>query len=318
MGEIAWSATRVRTFQECGRKYYYRYHLAPLARKPDPPSEALLADRVKDLVGLEAWAGDLVHGMIEQVLNRWRAGRQVTEDEVIAGAVKRLRIQYRDSHAYWSAHPDEYPTRPVLLDMHYYGEEAVLSKDRAAAIKERVIVCLQSFLRSRLAARIRAAGRESWRPIDRNAAARIEGNLLVLVKPDFAFREGDDLHIIDWKTGKADPFWEMVQVTCYALYAEQKWGYSLDRIIPQIVHLYPEFRTAETEYNADSIQDVLGFIRDSQGEIRTLIGTDEVPPAERFAFTSECRRCGWCQFRGLCDGALRGDGEGDGQRDGRE
>lgn len=304
MGETPWSATRVRTFQECGRKYYYRYHLAPLARRPDPPSEALAADRIKDLVGLEAWAGELVHGMIEQVLNRWRAGRVVTEEEVLQGAVKRLSTQFRDSQAYWDAQPEEFPARPVLLDFHYY-RGGPLSNDRAAAIKETVLVCLKSFLRSSLAARIRVLGKETWRPIERNAAARIDGDVLVLIKPDFAFQDGDELHIIDWKTGKADPFWEMVQVTCYALYAEQRWGFSLPEIVPRIVHLYPEYRESETEYTPESVRDVLRFVRDSQEEIRALIAGDDLPPADRFTFTPECRRCGWCQFRGICDGASR-------------
>jgi hypothetical protein len=76
-----WSATRVRTFQECRRKYYYRYHLAPLGRLPEASPEASAAHVVKDLVGVEAWAGELVHRIIQDALNRWKAGRRFTEDE---------------------------------------------------------------------------------------------------------------------------------------------------------------------------------------------------------------------------------------------
>ena len=300
----AWSATRVRTFRECPRKYYYRYHLVPLARKPDPPREALLADRMKDLVGLEAWAGEVVHTVLQAVLNRWRGGREISEAEVLALAKQMLSRQFRDSQEYWTASPEAFPRRPALLDVHYYGQSPV-SRDRAALLKETVVVSLSSFLDSELAWRIRNGGTHRWLPIDRNAAARLEDGLLLLVKPDFAFRDGDLLHILDWKTGKPDPFWETVQVTGYALYAHQRWGQALDRIVPQIVHLYPEFHRSQIDYSEESIRDVLQFIRDSQAELDLMTDTEGTPAADRFAVTTEPKRCGWCQFRGVCDGASR-------------
>jgi CRISPR/Cas system-associated exonuclease Cas4 (RecB family) len=304
MGAPPWSASRARTFQDCARKYYFRYHLAPAVRKPNPPPEAFLADRVKDLVGLEAWAGEIVHTLIDRVLNRWRAGRELSDEEVLNAAAQMLSRQFRDSREFWSADPEAFPRRPTLLDLHYY-EGAALSRDRAASLKETVLESLRSFLHSELAWRIRNGGTSRWLPIERHAAARLEDGTLILVKPDFAFRDGDLLHIVDWKTGRPDPFWEMVQVTCYALFASQKWGQEMDRIVPQIVHLFPEFRRSPTEYNEESVREVQAFIRDSQEAIVSLIEEDALPPVDRFEFTPESQRCRWCQFRGMCDGAAR-------------
>ena len=306
MDRPAWSATRARTFQDCRRKYYYRYHLAPLARRPDAPPEAYEADRIKDLVGMEAWAGDLVHAIIQTVLNRWRAGRECPEAEAVGLATRLLSRQFRDSHDFWHSHPEAFPRRPTLLDLHYYGD-ATVTKERAAAVKETVIESVRSFVRSDLARRIRRAGAYAWLPIDRNAAAKLPGDVLILVKPDFAFRDGERLHILDWKTGKPDPFWEMVQVICYALYAAEKWHRSLDQIVPQIVHLYPEFRLSASELNDENLGVVELFIRESQEQILSLIDPDGASP-ERFPFTEECGRCRWCQFRGICDGASRQPG----------
>lgn len=304
---LPWSATRVRTFQECRRKYYFRYHLAPLARKPGAPAVAYQVDRVKDLVGLEAWAGDLVHHVIETALNRWRARRDYTEAEALAQANRMLSSQYRDSHDYWSAHPDSYTRRPLLLDMHYYSD-AGLSKDRAQKLRETVHQSLRSFFRSHLAGRLRALDPGDWRPIDRNASAHLEDGTLILVKPDFAFVDGERLVILDWKTGRPDPYWEMIQVTCYALYAAERWHYSLERIDPKVVHLFPEFRISDTEYSWDSIQDVKFLIRESQSEIVDLVGSEELPPEDRFPCTEDGMRCRWCQFRGVCEGARRDGG----------
>jgi len=305
MNAPPWSVTRAKTFQECARKYYFRYQLAPRVRQPDPPPEAVAASQVKDLVGLEAWAGDLVHRVIETVLNRWRAGKTVVDDEVLNHARKLLSQQFRDSQEYWSAPAEAFSRRPVLLDMHYYDSDAI-SKDKAAAIKETVLGSIQCFLGSELAMRIQNAGPRSWRPVDRNAAAHLDGqDVLILVKPDFAFQDGDLLHIVDWKTGKPDPYWERIQVTCYALYAHQRWDVPLNRIVPQIAHLYPEFRLSLAEYSEDEVPQVQLTIRESQQAILELLDPDGLPPVQRFDFTSEPRRCGWCQFRGICDGAAR-------------
>lgn len=303
MSTLAWSATRVRTFQDCRRKYHYRYHLAPLARKRGAPPEAVAADKVKDLVGLEAWAGDLVHQVIQRALNRWRGGKPYGEAEATADATRILSHQYRDSRAYWSAQPDEFPYRPTLLDLHYYGDGA-LDRDRAARLKSTVCDSLRAFFRSELAEQIRLVGASQWLPIDRNAAARLDG-LLILVKPDFAFRDGEWLTILDWKTGRSDAFWELVQLTCYALYAAEKWQTDLARIRPLIVHLQPHFYIPETEFTPQSVRDVQTFIRETHGELAELQVEEGIPPAELFPFADDPGRCRWCQFRGLCDGASR-------------
>lgn len=298
-----WSATRARTFQECRRKFYYRYQVAPGGRRPDAGPEAREAHRVKDLVGVEAWAGELVHTGIQQVLQRWRAGRVCSEAEVVALAQRLLHRRFFDSQRYWDAHPDEYPSRPPLLDVHYFRDGAV-SRDRAKAVKELVIASLVAFVRSELADRIRVCGPGSWLPIDRNAAARLPGELLILVKPDFAFRDGETLRILDWKTGKPDPFWESVQVICYALYAQEKWRHPLPQIDPRIVHLYPELRISETEFTPERVRDIQLFVRETQEDIAATLQS-RAPVEERFPFCEDGRRCRWCQFRGMCEGAAR-------------
>lgn len=305
---IAWSATRARTFQQCRRRYYYRYFLAPEGRRPGAPPAAALAHRVKDLVGVEAWAGQLAHHVIEEALNRWRAGRDYSPEEAERRAAQLLSRQFRDSREYWTADPQAFPRQPPLLDMHYYGGD--LSRDRAALLRETVTGSLRSLLTSDLAARIRRAGPQAWRPIDRNAAAHLptEGGepVLVLLKPDFAFEEDGRLHILDWKTGRPDPFWEMVQVTCYALYARERWGYSLECISPRVVHLHPELREWETDDLEASLRDVQLLIRESHAEMAALTPAAEtLPPTDGFPVTEDCGQCRWCPFRGFCDGALR-------------
>lgn len=300
---FAWSATRARTFQECRRRFYYRYQVAPAGRRPDADPLSREAHKVKDLIGLDAWAGELVHALIQQVLWRWRAGRTCSEEEALVLARRQLRRSFFDSQRYWDAHPDEYQRRPALLDVHYFRDGEV-SRDRAQALKERITASLLAFLRSELADRIRVCGPRSWLPIDRNAGAHLPGDVLILVKPDFAFRDGEWLRIVDWKTGKPDPFWESVQVICYALYAQEKWHHPLPQIDPRIAHLYPHFRMSETEFTPERVRDIQLFVRETHEEIAQSLGS-RAPVEERFPICDDGTRCRWCPFRGLCEGAKR-------------
>lgn len=298
-----WSATRARTFQECRRKFYYRYQVAPGGKHRDAAPEAQEAYRVKDLIGVEAWAGELVHDILLQVLQRWRAGRPCSEAEVEEIAQRLLSRRFRDSQWYWDAHPDTFPRRPSLLDVHYF-KDGTVSRDRANALRDLVTTSLVSFLRSDLADRIRVCGPQTWLPIDRNAAARLPGGLLILVKPDFAFRDGEQLRILDWKTGKPDPFWESVQVICYALYAQEKWNHPMPLIDPRIVHLYPNFRISEAEFTPERLRDIQLFVRETYEEIADTLDST-APVDEVFPICEDGRRCRWCQFRRICAGGAR-------------
>jgi hypothetical protein len=299
----AWSTTRARTFQECRRKFYYRYCLAPAGRAPDGPAEAREAHTVKDLIGLDAWAGQLVHSLIELVLGRWKAGRDWDEAELARLARKRLSEQFRASQAYWVESADHFPRRPPLLDMHYFSEGGV-SRDRAEQLLQTVSTALRNFVRSDLARRIRAAGSRNWLPIDRNAAARLDDGLLILVKPDFAFRLEGDLTILDWKTGQPDPMWTTIQVTCYALYAAEQWNHPLERIHPRVVTLCPELRVSDADYSLDRLPELQRIIRETHREMQHSLEAD-APLDLRFPLTEDAGRCRWCCFRGLCEGGRR-------------
>lgn len=300
---FAWSATRARTFQECRRKFYYRYSLAPQGKLPGASAESREAYRVKDLIGLEAWAGELVHDIIQQVLQRWRAGRQCPTEEAVALAGRLLRSRFQASQRYWDAPPDEFPRRPSLLDAHYH-RDANVSRDRAKALRELVVRSVTTFLESNLAGKIRMCGPRSWLPVDRNAAARLGDGVLILVKPDFAFRDGEWLRILDWKTGRPDPFWESVQVICYALYAAEKWSHPPERIDPRIVHLFPEFRISGRENDPERVRDIQVFVSETHQDMVTAIDAPG-PVEERFPICEESGRCRWCPFRRLCEGGKR-------------
>jgi hypothetical protein len=208
-----WSASRSRLFQECARKYWYRYHLAKAGRRPGAGAEARTAHRVQSLMGVEMWLGTLVHEALEHTLDAWRHGRSYTEGEALEWALWRLRSQYRGSALYWREPEGMHERPPPLLSLHYFADEAPLTRQQGSEVRDRVEQCLRNFFRSDLAGELQALERERWLPIERHAAVTLEAGdsreaLTLFVKPDCAFRAGDLLHILDWKTGRPAAHWE--------------------------------------------------------------------------------------------------------------
>jgi hypothetical protein len=298
----AWSVTRARAFETCLRRYFYQYHLAPEGRKPGAAPEAVQANRLSGLLGLEAWTGQIVHDALRHSLGQWRLGRPFSEPEAIQLSSRWLSQQFRTSAEYWEAHQDEFARRPPLLELHVYGS-GNLPRPRATALKERVFESLRGFFRSDLATAIRRADPSRWLPIDRNAEVRLFSDLRVLVRPDFAFRHDGLLRILDWKTGQGDPGWERIQLACYALYAAEKWGQELAWIDPRLVQLYPSFSMPSLHLTGSDIQHVADYIRESQERIQTLLAADgpsSLPAVDRFPMTDDLQSCRWCSFRRLC------------------
>lgn len=308
-GAFVWSVTRAKLFQECRRKYYYRYFLAPRARRPDPPPEARHADRLKDLVSLEVWTGQLVHTQLERLLHEWKRGRYPVEAVVLNRARAAMREQFRDSQQFW--HGWQGPYRPALLDRHYYGHDP-LPRERAERLRQRVVTSLQEFLDSQIAARIRRTNPRDWLPVDRHASVRLEEGITVKVRPDFAFAEVGDggrrLQIVDWKTGRGDPEWDPVQVHCYVLYAEQKWGFPAGKIDPWVIYLYPQCHEESLSCDAASVAATRAEIARTCALLDVEADRDDplsLPPEEWFPMTEDRGRCRWCAFREMCEGALQ-------------
>lgn len=326
-----WSASRARLFQECARKYWYRYHLAKAGRRPGAGAEARTAHRVQSLMGVEMWLGTLVHEALEHTLDAWRHGRSYTEGEALDWALRRLRSQYRGSALYWREPEGMHERPPPLLSLHYFADEAPLTRQQGSEVRDRVEQCLRNFFRSDLAGELQALERERWLPIERHAAVTLEAGdsreaLTLFVKPDCAFRAGDLLHILDWKTGRPAAHWERLQVAAYCLYAHYKWSHPLLRIRPRVVFLYPELRAVEVELDPAELAAVVDEIYAGAAliagvEARAARGPEDVPAREAFPVTARPQVCRWCQFRELCqdrpagaeaanpDGDAPGEGE---------
>jgi hypothetical protein len=224
---FSWSVTRHRVFSDCRRQYYFRHY--GFWGGWDPHADARVRELyiLKQLSNRFTLAGQIVHAVVADVLNKHRYGRELPAEEAKASAVERLRSAFRQSRA------GDYrrsPKQAVGLFEHEYEEP--VSDAEWLRMRERVEICLENFysstIRETILTRI-----ESWLPID--------ASLFVFDAPrstarPFALRNSRT-PLIDWKTGRPEHAGDRIQIVCYGLFAREKWGVDPERAVGELHYL---------------------------------------------------------------------------------
>lgn len=116
---------------------------------------------------------------------------------------------------------------------------------------------------------------------------------------DCAIGEGDDVIIYDWKTGKSISEDLTIQLSCYALYAMEKW-----HVLPKSLRIieYNLFfnRVSEFSVSLGQVEDIKGYIRGSINDMMSLLADPEnnIPLEEdRFSKVEDERASQRCNFR---------------------
>ncbi len=291
--EFSWSPSRDKAYADCPRAYWYRHYGSWGGWERKAPAEARLAYRLKKITSLAAWAGNVVHAVIEQTLQRLarNADKGVPAFEELRELSRQILIKqwFESEDRAW----EEKPKRFCNLLEHYYGHE--ITREKRNQIRDKVFRCLQAWHRSEVLREIMEQ-RGSWEYLEDLISINICG-VKVYVKPDFALRNDGRLIIYDWKTGKQRPE-DDLQVTIYALLGQQFFNCSNTEVVlfyldgGQVVR-----RTPSREEKNDAME----HIRASAGRLLMLAGdTENSVPKERcpMRVTSRCEK--WCEYYELC------------------
>jgi hypothetical protein len=123
----------------------------------------------------------------------------------------------------------------------------------------------------------------------------------VFVVLDFSFRDGDQVAIYDWKTGRSGARRNERQLACYSFYAIEKWGVRPDQIRTVEFNL-ASGRRNEHRLTANDLDSIRQYIRGSARDMRFLLedAPANVAREERFLFAENERACRFCNFRKAC------------------
>jgi hypothetical protein len=280
---LGWSLSRYDLFSLCKRKYFFHYYT-----KYDRDVPVRRLNRFKELVTLPLETGSIVHEVIEALLNRLRT---------TAEAIDRPRfLAYSDQAI-------ERSLQGETFEEIVYGEtEAVGALD----LQPKVHACLENLLASdRFRWLVEEAAQASGEWIIDPAGygeTRLD-DLKVYIKVDVLFPLGDEIHILDWKTGKTDPGKHRKQLVGYATWASIHFGIDPERVRPTLAYLYPAYEEVQQSFTSADLQSFAVQVRAETNEMYEYCrDIEQNIPLDKadFAQVDDERICTQCAFRGIC------------------
>ena len=294
VNEFSWSKSRHGKFEECRRLYWHHYYGSWGGWREDAPREAREAYLLKNLSTRQQWAGRAVHEHIAYALALARSGAPPPLEALVARAHERMRDEFAASRE------GAYRARPkwtVGLLEHEYRQGVPAEEWRANWLNAEA--CLRAFYSSSWLSRARSLDRRAWLPIDEIGSFLLDG-IKVFAGPDFAFREGDGVVLVDWKTGRAREE-DRDQVLGYSLYARDRWKVPAERVSARLVYL-ASGEELDVKVDPEAMQAFLALFRASVARMRALLREPAANLAirEDFPMTEDLARCRECAFRRLC------------------
>ena len=206
-----------------------------------------------------------------------------------------MRVEFRSSRS------KNYLWNPKTYGLfeHEYGIET--TDDQWKEVAHNVETRLRNFYISDIYNALKSHPKEDWLEVEEFSSFRLD-NIRINLVIDCAIREGEDIHIYDWKTGKSLSEDLSVQLSCYALYAMEKW-----KIPPERLHI-TEYNLSINKANwfligSDQVEDMKGYIRGSIKDMQSLLVNpgENIPMEEdRFSKVENERVSMRCNFRKIC------------------
>jgi hypothetical protein len=314
---FSYSNSRGRKLDDCARAYWWSYYGSWGGWEESAPPETRLAYRLKKLQSRHAWAGDVAHGRVAEAMKLIRSGRPVDAARDVELARRDMREEWVRSNrgqrhganqrGFWG------------LQEHEYGDD--VDKTEWEANWERCRSSLEWWHASKYPALARETvaswlALDSTDPSEKIPTFRLPelGGVRMIAEPDWTFRRGDRVVVVDYKTGKPKPAdWD--QVYGYAFFLRERHHVPLASIDVELAYL----RTGEVSARAVDAAGAGMFLESVRGQLarmasflepgEDLPGADPQQEAfalnrpramEAFPMTQDREQCARCEFRKLC------------------
>ncbi len=294
--EFSWSKTRDEVFRTCLRQYWFAYYGYWNGWLEGAPERTRRIYVLKGLKNRHVWVGQKVHGCIQHSLNNIRKGIKVLPvDEIVSITLDQMRAEYRSSRSknYWKN-----PRSRALFE-HEYEIDVTPEQWKEAA--DLVETCLRNFYASDIYNGLKSHPKEGWLEVEEFSSFDLD-HVKINLAIDCSIREGEGIFIYDWKTGRSLSENLSVQLSCYALYAVEKWQ------VPPASLTVIEYNLSAGKANwfsvsEEEIEGAKGYIRGSIKDMQSLLmsSAKNIPvEEERFCRAEDERISSHCNFRKVC------------------
>lgn len=283
---LGWSYTRYSTFQKCHRNYYYEYYAKYDIKNAEQ------AFRMKRLTTVPLEIGNVSHEVLRVLLNRLKRTAEPIDRERFLEFTRRKTEEIfvtREFEDIYYGKTDNVDWKMEILPPVVEAMDNFLASDRLQWLLEEALAYKEDWI-------VELGERHKF------GECRIDG-MKAYCKVDFLFPVGDELHIIDWKTGKTDSARHNVQLIGYAGWAQYHLDVDFGNIRPTAAYLRPEYREIPVEVNEYDMQDFIDRVRSESDRMLEMCAEPDfnIPlPKEDFKMTENKGICKFCKFRGLC------------------
>lgn len=298
--EFFWSFSRGRVFDECRRKYYYNHYgfWGGWAKaKSDKIARTLYV--LKHLQTRRQWKGTTVHNEIARLLRQLVSTGKLTPIEKSLSRVTNLmreKFKFSRKRGYWE---EDGSLRDVTaLFEHEYGIN--VSDDVWKTNHRDAVECIRNFYKSDVPEKIGSLDKNSVLTVDRIKPSSFYFNDETLfVNLDLAYRVGDRVNIVDWKTGAGES--DGFQFLVYTIYINEVFKTPLENVSvieynllseEKIIHRFTSSEVEEgKERITENIEKMKSYLRDAAEN--TAVITD-------FPRTDDEGECNLCNFKKIC------------------
>jgi CRISPR/Cas system-associated exonuclease Cas4 (RecB family) len=296
--DFSWSISRDRIFQICPRQYYFNYYAYRSGWERDAPERTRQIYILKNLKNRFMWAGEKVHDCIKHTLTNLRRSISVLDvEQIISITLNQMREEFRSSREKrYLTH-----TKTCALFEHEY-DVSILDADWKKTA-DNMELCLRNFYSSETFDMLKVLPRQMWLEVEDFSSFNLN-NTKIWAVLDCSFRTEDGgVTIIDWKTGRSISEDVSMQLSCYAMYAMDKWGIDPENV-KLIEYNLLSNQSVEFTVGASEIENTKAYIAGSIADMQSLLTdvANNVPKEEKaFQKVGDERIRTNCNFRKVCD-----------------
>jgi len=198
--EFAWSISRQRKLDQCPRAYFYTYYFGWNGWRDDAPTETRVAYRLGKLTSLDALFGQQIDVRARELETAARSGAALSEAGELETRTREVLRQLWTRSKTGRAAFEARPNKVTMLRSLYMDQGTQPETDR---LNQKAGPSMQGLLATSHWERLRACG-DAGRVEVPDFASFPHGGVKVFAAPDLAYVHEGVLHVIDWKTGRAD------------------------------------------------------------------------------------------------------------------
>lgn len=292
--EFSWSKSRDSLFKECPKKYYFNHYGFWNGWIASEDERVKRIYYLKKLNGKEVWVGSQVHGIIEFVLKRFRAGEEISLSHALSILRKRMESDFVMSKL---GGYTGFNSKAHRFFEDEYGIE--ISEEVKQGLFNKANQCLRNFFNSDVFMEIRRTPIEDWITLEDFLSFDFSGNKIYL-SIDFAMRKGGKVVLYDWKTGGERRSDYELQLSLYALYVAEKFGIMPEKIDAKMFYLAID-KIDSFDIDSGKLKETKDYIGASILEMKKLLSDISENQASEGEFRkSEGYWCSRCSFRKVC------------------